>query len=198
MKHKDLEHYRLLLQAERRQLLETMESFKEQGIHENMNDVSGELSAYDQHPADCGSQMFEREKDQGLLENLMDQLHLVDQALERIDQGTYGICRQCRQPISPERLEVLPQASLCVRCKLEEEKQQQPEVKKQEFSFRRSFTDGTSFVGFDGEDAWQSVARFGTANTRQDYAGIGDLDDEMLSDEEMDVLDAVEEYTDTD
>lgn len=133
MKHKDLEHYRLLLQAERRQLLETMESFKEQGIHENMNDVSGELSAYDQHPADYGSQMFEREKDQGLLENLKDQLHLVDQALERIDQGTYGICRQCRQPISPERLEVLPQASLCVRCKLEEENSSSLKSKNKNF-----------------------------------------------------------------
>lgn len=195
MDPKELEHYRQLLQAERRELLDTIESFKEQGIQENMNDVSGELSAYDQHPADYGSQMFEREKDLGLLANLKDQLHLVDEALERIDKGNYGICQQCHRPINPERLNVLPQAVLCVQCKLEDEKRSSLEGKKQELSFRHSFKDDTSFTGFDGEDAWQSVARFGTANTRQDYAGIGDLDDELLSDEEIDVLDAIDEYT---
>ena len=193
-----LDYNRQLLEVERRELLDTMESFKEQGIHENMNDVTGELSAYDQHPADYGSQMFEREKDLGLLENLKDQLHLVDRALERIDQGTYGICEQCQRPINPERLRVLPQALLCVQCKLEDEKRFSPNTGDQEFSFERSFKDDSDFVGFDGEDAWQSVARFGTANTRQDRAGVSDLDDEYLNEEEIDALDAIDEYIEGD
>ena len=58
-----------------------------------MNEVSGELSAYDQHPADYGSQMFEREKDIGLFKNLEYQLQLVDQALQKIDEGSYGFAK---------------------------------------------------------------------------------------------------------
>ena len=61
-----------------------------------MNDVTGELSAYDQHPADYGSQMFEREKDIGLFQSLENQLNLVDQALAKIEQGNYGTCEQCK------------------------------------------------------------------------------------------------------
>ncbi|HKM16725.1 MAG TPA: TraR/DksA C4-type zinc finger protein [Limnochordia bacterium] len=189
-----LEHYRQLLETQRRETLELIESFKAQGIHENMNDAVGELSAYDQHPADYGSQMYEREKDLGFLENLKDQLHMVDLALERISNGTYGICQDCHKPIDPKRLEALPQAALCIQCKLNDEKRVGPDAGKQRLSFGHSFRNGSSFTGFDGEDAWQVVARFGTANTRQDLVGTRGLDGQNSTDEEMDILDAVEEY----
>ena len=121
MNREKLMHYRKLLENERRELQSTIQSFKDQGIHENMNDVTGELSAYDQHPADYGSQMFEREKDIGLFQSLENQLNLVDQALAKIEQGNYGTCEQCKKPISEARLNVLPYAQLCVECKREEE-----------------------------------------------------------------------------
>ena len=187
MNREKLMHYRKLLENERRELQSTIQSFKDQGIHENMNDVTGELSAYDQHPADYGSQMFEREKDIGLFQSLENQLNLVDQALAKIEQGNYGTCEQCKKPISEARLNVLPYAQLCVECKREEEARAGVDEGLRKLSFRRSFRDDSDFVGFDGEDAWQAVARFGTANNPQDllgeidYFGDGypDADDEQ-------------------
>lgn len=55
-----------------------------------------------------------------VLEQLEDQLTDVNKALERIDEGTYGICTNCGQPIQAERLEALPQAELCIECQRKE------------------------------------------------------------------------------
>jgi len=189
-KHK-LEYYRQLLEYEEEQLLKTIEGFEEQGIHENMNDVTGELSAYDQHPADYGSQMFEREKDYGLLENAKQQLSLVREALHRIDEGTYGYCEKCQQPIDPERLAALPYAVKCIYCKQEEEQHLTPDASDQNLSFGRTFTHG-DFVGFDGEDAWQAVARYGTANSPQDIPGASDFDEAYTNaDEDLSNVDDI-------
>ena len=69
-----------------------------------------ELADYDQHPADSGSETFEREKDLSILEQLEAELAELQAALERIDAGTYGIDEVTGEPIAPERLEALPAA----------------------------------------------------------------------------------------
>ena len=51
-----------------------------------------------------------------------DQMAAVEHALAKIDAGTYGFCDVCGQPINPERLEALPQASLCLDCKAKQAK----------------------------------------------------------------------------
>ncbi len=73
-------------------------------------DDSSELSDYDQHPADTASETFEREKDLGLLEELEAELSELQDALERIDNGTYGIDEVTGEPIDPARLEAVPTA----------------------------------------------------------------------------------------
>jgi len=80
----------------------------ELGTSEN-EDVS-ELSDYDQHPADMGTETFEREKDLSILEQLEAELAELQAALERIDNGTYGIDEVTGAPIDPARLEALPAA----------------------------------------------------------------------------------------
>jgi DnaK suppressor protein len=67
------------------------------------------------HPADVGTELFEREKDLSILEQVDARLTLVDRALQRLDDGTYGTCEVCGEPIGAERLEALPAATLCVR-----------------------------------------------------------------------------------
>ena len=74
------------------------------------NDELSELSDYDQHPADTASETFEREKDVSILEQLEDELAELQAALERIDQGTYGIDEVTGEPIAPERLAAFPTA----------------------------------------------------------------------------------------
>lgn len=161
------EIYRQMLKKELGELKSTALAFEERGIHENMNDVTGELSAYDQHPADYGSQIFEREKDIGLLENIENQIKLVEKALDRLKDGLYGTCEKCDQTIDEERLKALPYATLCISCKQEDEQRLAPDATNQNLSFGRSFNRGDE-IGFDGEDAWQAVARFGTSNSLQD------------------------------
>ena len=76
----------------------------------NENDETSELSNYDQHPADAGSETFEREKDLSILEQLEAELAEIQAALRRIDEGTYGIDEVTGRPIAPERLEAVPTA----------------------------------------------------------------------------------------
>jgi len=71
---------------------------------------SSELADYDQHPADSASQTFELERELGILEDLENELAELQAALERIDNGTYGIDEVTGEPIDPARLEALPTA----------------------------------------------------------------------------------------
>ena len=63
------------------------------------------------------TESFELEKRLALEKQVRDQLAAVEHALQKFEKGTYGLCDDCGQPIAPERLEALPQASLCVNCK---------------------------------------------------------------------------------
>jgi RNA polymerase-binding protein DksA len=85
----------------------------------------GELSsaAGDQHLADHASEMLDREVDESLEENAELLVRDIDQALRKIDDGTYGKCERCGQDIPEERLDAVPYASLCVSCKQLEERE---------------------------------------------------------------------------
>jgi RNA polymerase-binding transcription factor DksA len=78
-------------------------------------DSSAELSHVDQHPADAASDAFEREKEFSILEQVEAELADVDRALGRLDQGTYGRCDACGEPIADERLATVPAARFCIR-----------------------------------------------------------------------------------
>jgi DnaK suppressor protein len=63
------------------------------------------------------TETLELEKRLTLENRIRQEMAAVEHALGKIEKGTYGLCDNCGQPISPERLEALPQASLCVKCK---------------------------------------------------------------------------------
>ena len=83
----------------------------------------GELSDVDQHPADIGTETFERERDISILEQVEGELADVERALQRLDEGTYGRCEACGEPIDEERLEALPAARFCVKHQARAEKE---------------------------------------------------------------------------
>lgn len=66
--------------------------------------------------SDLADEYAERERDVALLAIEQEQLEQIEAALARLDDGTYGICLDCGEPIPPERLEILPYATTCVRC----------------------------------------------------------------------------------
>jgi RNA polymerase-binding protein DksA len=71
---------------------------------------------YGNHMADDASEAYEQAKDLALRQNAEQLLVKVTKALERFEQGTYGICEQCGNEIDPARLKALPYATLCLHC----------------------------------------------------------------------------------
>ena len=69
--------------------------------------------------AAAASQVFEQQRDLALRDRARQQLELVAAALDRLDDGTFGICQRCGRPIAPERLEALPWAAHCIDCQRE-------------------------------------------------------------------------------
>jgi DnaK suppressor protein len=90
---------------------------------EATSDTGGELSSFDQHPGDSGTETFELEKNVSLLEQLEDELAEIDAALQRLERGTYGICQACGRPIGDERLEAMPATRFCVEDQAKAERQ---------------------------------------------------------------------------
>ncbi|HVF14709.1 MAG TPA: hypothetical protein VM942_08925, partial [Acidimicrobiales bacterium] len=78
------------LEAERGRLSGVRAGFADEGLDASETDSVGELSSIDQHPADLGTETFEREKDVSIIEQVEAELADVEHALRRLDEGTYG------------------------------------------------------------------------------------------------------------
>jgi DnaK suppressor protein len=82
-----------------------------------------EQSSYDQHPADIGSEVFEHEKNQSLLEQVESELSEVEQAFQRVEAGQYGRCQACGKRIPDERLDAMPAARFCIEDQAKAERE---------------------------------------------------------------------------
>lgn len=160
-------------------------------LQNSLTDSVKELSAYDNHPADLGSETFEREKDLALYNNAHEILNRINEALERIKQGVYGICEECGRQITMARLQAVPYTSMCIACQEAEEHQRQTRIRPIEEEslsppFGRTFLSGTEMVGMDGADIWKEVAKYGTSDTPSDLDGLTDIGEDFYnrSDEE--------------
>jgi RNA polymerase-binding transcription factor DksA len=112
----DLNEYRRLLEEERNRLTAELEAIHSQDETGGTAGELSELSDYDQHMADQGTELFLREQDQAIYIGLKTSLDQVEEALRKLDNGTYGYCDRCGMEIIKERLEVLPFALYCIRC----------------------------------------------------------------------------------
>jgi RNA polymerase-binding transcription factor DksA len=108
--HIDPARARQRLESERDRVTGLVSSLRDEIGDTPEADQLGELAAYDQHPADQGSETFEREKDLSILEGLEAELVEIEAALQRVDDGTYGIDEVTGEPINPDRLDALPAA----------------------------------------------------------------------------------------
>ena len=116
----DLDRAREVLETERDRLTSALATVNHEG---SLSDESGDLaSGPGGHLADHATETFMRELDEGLEENAEHLLAEIDAALSRIADGTYGICVRCGRPISPDRLEAVPYATLCLDDKRAQER----------------------------------------------------------------------------
>jgi DnaK suppressor protein len=117
-KYEPLRH-KLLQERERVERLVQAESEKRSMLSE-----TGDHERYGNHPGDEGTATFEKEASLAMQGNLQVILDEIDHALNKFESGTYGRCDECGNEIPFERLEVRPQATLCVQCKSKVERSQ--------------------------------------------------------------------------
>lgn len=115
MRTLNLDKYRKMLLEERERLHKEVE-YIEQDISYADTGGSSELSDYDQHPADSGTETYEREKDLAIRDSWRELIGRIDEAIGKIDRGSYGECDRCGREIPKERLDAIPYAIYCVEC----------------------------------------------------------------------------------
>jgi len=117
MKKAELERYRQKLLGRRTELLGDIDKMSD----ESLSNRNRDLSSMPIHMADIGSDNYEQDVTLNLLEGEHEELREIDAALDRIQLGTYGICEDCAKKIPKARLDAIPYARLCVKCKRERE-----------------------------------------------------------------------------
>ena len=174
---KDLKE-ELLTQKE--QLQQRIKNDEETVTKRGQTEFSGEISSYDNHPADLGTELFDKERYQAINDHGEEEIEKIEAALEAIEEGTYGVCKECGQEIPYERLEVVPSTLYCV--------EHTPEQKINEDVFNEyrpaeedilipskgdNFENRRHIDKEDRnavkEDTFGEVAQFGTSDTPADY-----------------------------
>jgi RNA polymerase-binding protein DksA len=103
-----------LLNAERQGVLDRLAALERD--HAGIVDAVDTANSDDEHDPEGATIAFEREHLAALLDQTRGQLSRVDAALRRIDDGAYGVCERCGQPIAAARLEARPTATTCIAC----------------------------------------------------------------------------------
>jgi RNA polymerase-binding protein DksA len=118
-----IKQFRQLLITERAKLADEIKSIA-RDASTSPREASGDLSAYTVHMADMAADTYERELSMNIASSEQEVLYQIDEALKRLDDGSFGICQQCNQPIAMSRLKAVPYASLCIAC--QRSKEQKP------------------------------------------------------------------------
>jgi DnaK suppressor protein len=114
---KDMERFRNLLAEERKRVLEELDWVEENYIGRSRDESTGGVSSYSVHPADGATDSMEVEKAYMIGASSGEILEEIDEAIASIDKGDYGKCGECGEAIPMERLEAVPYAKLCIKCK---------------------------------------------------------------------------------
>lgn len=200
MDKKKLEHYKKLLLKEKEELVSTLELMNENEPNSSLMEYYDELSSYDNHPADTGSETFQMEMNFNLKNNEIVHIQEVDEALKRIKDGNYGQCISCGKDIDEDRLEILPTTLECMDCENKETpldvtmKTRPVEEELIGPPFGRTFKDSDeAYNGFDGEDSWQSVARYN--KTEEDQKALDWYDNNMYDKNASGISQEVDKYS---
>ncbi|MBU2536318.1 MAG: TraR/DksA C4-type zinc finger protein [Chloroflexota bacterium] len=106
------------LEAEQKRLMEELEQMEASA---NPTDERREGSPFGKREEEA-TEALELEKRLVLEKRIKEQIVSVEHALHKYEEGTYGFCDNCGQPIDPARLEAIPEANLCIKCKAQQAK----------------------------------------------------------------------------
>lgn len=116
MKKAETKVYKERLLSLRARLRGDVSQMADAALKKNRMDGGGDPSTMPIHMADLGSDNYEQEFTLSLMENDEGVLDAIEVALEKIEDGTYGVCEECGVKIPKARLNAIPHASMCVKC----------------------------------------------------------------------------------
>jgi len=122
MNKKDLAEYKKLITKRKNDILDSISRVSQDTLKKSQKDASGDISGYTFHMADVATDNYDREFSLGLASNDRQFLYELEDALKRIEDGTFGICEECKSVLSKARLKALPYARLCLDCQQKREK----------------------------------------------------------------------------
>lgn len=122
MEKKDLKVFKELLIKKKAEVAKGIEHIANDQLKTSQRDATGDLSAYSLHMADMATDNYDREFALNLADNEQKVIHRIDEAIEKVDAGTFGLCEACGKKIAKVRLKVVPYAELCVPCQEAQEK----------------------------------------------------------------------------
>ena len=120
---KDLDFYKEKLFDLKDDVLSQIRDISKDTLMKSQKDMSGDISGYGIHLADVATDNYERDFNLSLVSNERRIVMAIDAALKRIEDKTYGVCDLCKKHITKSRLDALPHAKYCVKCKEKLEKE---------------------------------------------------------------------------
>ena len=120
--HGELAKFQKLLLNLRDHVIDQISGLAGENLKRNPRDTAGDLSGYSFHMADTGTDNFDREFALSLVSSEQEALYEIEEAIKRIETGSYGKCEACEKPVSKARLEAVPFARMCVQCQSQMEK----------------------------------------------------------------------------
>lgn len=119
---KDLSDFKKIILSRKEEILEGIKHISEDTLKKSQKDAAGDISGYTYHMADVATDTYDREFSLGIASNEREVLFELDDALKKIEEGTFGVCEDCKSLIARTRLKAVPYARLCVKCQEKREK----------------------------------------------------------------------------
>ena len=119
---KELNEFKKIILKRKEEIDDEIKHISDNTLKKSQKDASGDISGYTYHMADVATDNYDREFSLSLASNDRQSLYELNDALKRIEDGTFGICEDCKRLITKVRLKSLPQARLCVKCQEKREK----------------------------------------------------------------------------
>jgi len=189
MDKSNMDRFKNMLLKQARDVENTINNMKINKTGEQDKFSNNELSSYDNHPAELGSEVYMTTLNNALKVHQEHILKEIHDALSRIEKGKYGKCELCGKDISIARLEALPYARLCIEC--EESKEVTPQVLKNDrpteeliwdAPFGRKYLNSREDDEHEGMDYLYDLMKYGSADSPQDLGGYHDYEEFYTND----------------
>jgi len=119
---KELMEFKKLIVKKKEEVLDEIKHISDDTLKKSQKEASGDISGYTYHMADVATDTYDREFSLSLASDERKAIYEFDDALKKIEDGTFGVCEQCKSLIAKNRLKAVPQARLCVKCQEKKEK----------------------------------------------------------------------------